>query len=320
MSSHRRLLILAGLTAALLVCGGPAGAYEFTRDLQAGDTGKDVKALQVRIAGFYPTRDPESFSIDGTFGGQTEAALKNFQRRHELEQTAVADASVFELLNALQDADGSTEHFDYSEFEQNFNSSCSARANASAGSFAGGPIGKRLVKRNVKRLMWRLEAVRMKGGSRPVGINSGYRSVAYNDCIGGARASQHMYGTAADNRMAEVSNRRERNLARWSQISGIGCYSNKTHNHFDLRVENTKLSSSRAFWWPEVDKQGRHLDETGRPCWGEVRTARTPLRTTAMVLREVHTAAPGAGSLIASVAEIEAFEEAGEVADLGGLD
>lgn len=69
--------------------------------------------------------------------------------------------------------------------------------------------------------MWRLEAVRKKGGRKSIGIISGFRSVAYNNCIAGARASQHLYGTAADNRMVGVKNRREREIAKRSQIHGI---------------------------------------------------------------------------------------------------
>ena len=124
-------------------------------------------------------------------------------------------------------------------------------------------------KKNVKRLMWRLEAVRAKGGGKAIGINSGFRSVNYNDCIGGARASQHMYGTAVDNRMAEVTNRHERDLARGSQFHGIGCYSSLSHNHFDIRLENPKLPGSQAWWWPEKDGAGRDLADDGKPCWGE---------------------------------------------------
>ena len=117
--------------------------------------------------------------------------------------------------------------------------------------------------------MWRLEAVRAKAGGKAIGVNSAFRSVSYNDCIGGARASQHMYGTAVDNRMAEVSNRYERDLARASQFHGIGCYSSLSHNHFDIRLENPKLPDSQYWWWPDQDRDGRDLADDGALCWGE---------------------------------------------------
>jgi hypothetical protein len=42
--------------------------------------------------------------------------------------------------------------------------------------------------------------------------------------------------------------------------------------------------------------------------------------STASVIRAVAAALPGAGSVVPSAAEIEAFESAGEPSDLGGAD
>ena len=176
--------------------------------------------------------------------------------------------------------------------------------------------------------MWRLEAIRRKGGRKPIGINSGFRSVAYNNCIAGARASQHLYGTAADNRMVGVRNRREREIAKRSQVHGIACYSSLSHNHFDLRIENKDLQAGRFWWWPKRDRRGRDLTESGSPCWGQ-RVRKTavasvgvsiPRSTTSSVLRDVRLGVAGAGSLVPSLHEIELFEFAGEEEDLGGLD
>uniref|UniRef100_A0AAU8B2B9 Peptidase n=1 Tax=Dulem virus 195 TaxID=3145672 RepID=A0AAU8B2B9_9VIRU len=47
------------------------------------------------------------------------------------------------------------------------------------------------------RLLLILEYVRSRFG-KPVVVNSGYRTPAYNKKIGGAKFSQHMYGRAAD--------------------------------------------------------------------------------------------------------------------------
>ena len=50
----------------------------------------------------------------------------------------------------------------------------------------------------MKRTAQGLEAVRVRLGCAPVVISSGYRSPALNAAIGGAKASQHMTGEAAD--------------------------------------------------------------------------------------------------------------------------
>jgi zinc D-Ala-D-Ala carboxypeptidase len=315
---------VVGAIAVALLGAAPARAFEFSRTLRRGDSGHDVKMLQIRVAGWYPQDGKQYFPLDGQFGPGTAAAVKAFKTFHGLPANSVANRAVFRILEDLRDPNGSTKHFNYSEFTQNFNPMCGARANSYEGTFRGGVVSTARVKRNVRRLMWRLEAVRAKLGHNPVGINSGYRSVAYNDCIGGARASQHMYGTAADNRVANVNNRRARTTAKRSEVHGIGCYARLSHNHFDLRMDNRDLESSRAFWWPERDRRGRDLDESDRPCWGEV-AHRSPgasiaVTSTASVIAAVAAAVPGAGSLIPSAAEIEAFESAGEPADLGGAD
>lgn len=47
------------------------------------------------------------------------------------------------------------------------------------------------------KLAIQLEALRASIG-KPLSVNSGYRCPAHNKAIGGAKASQHMQGTAAD--------------------------------------------------------------------------------------------------------------------------
>jgi hypothetical protein len=73
--------------------------------------------------------------------------------------------------------------------------------------------------------MWRLEAIRAKGGDRSIEVVSGFRSVPYNSCVSDATLSQHQYGTAANIRIAGIGGHRERRIARHSQIHGIECYS-----------------------------------------------------------------------------------------------
>jgi zinc D-Ala-D-Ala carboxypeptidase len=318
----RSSAVAAGVAGILLLSTAPAGADLSTSPLGPGAQGRRVRDLQVRVAGWYPqSKRRVHFVLDGEYGAQTIAAVKVLQRRYGLPADGVAGPATWRVLRRLEDANKSTSHFNWGEFDQNFNASCSARANAYAGTFGGGMVSARRAKRNVRRLMWRLEVVRTRGGHKPIGINSAFRSVPYNDCIGGARASQHMYGTAADNRMSRVTNKRERRLAKRSEFHGIGCYSSSTHNHLDVRMDNRDLPSARFWWWPERDSKGRELDAQGRPCWGEsARKGKVPATTTAAVLQAVREGRMRAGSLLPSVAEVEAFARAGEPPSLEGRD
>lgn len=48
------------------------------------------------------------------------------------------------------------------------------------------------------KLLLVLEDIRYHAGGRPLPIKSGYRCERHNDAVGGAFASQHLLGTAAD--------------------------------------------------------------------------------------------------------------------------
>lgn len=69
---------------------------------------------------------------------------------------------------------------------------------------------------------------------KPLNVNSGYRTVAYNKKIGGASNSQHIYGTAADVYIKGVSSLELYNY--FCEICpdscGIGIYDNFVH--FDV--------------------------------------------------------------------------------------
>ena len=273
---HGRIGALSGLVVVVLLGFVPAAqAYEFSQPLRAGVTGPDVRELQVRLAGWFPRSDQKQFVISGTFDRATKTAVMAFERDAGLEPDGMADIDVFEALHHFEDRDGSTTNFDWAEFEQKSNPACSKRANRFAGSFEGGAVSVRQVKRNVQMVMWRLEALRSKAGNKPIAITSGFRGTAYNRCIGGATSSQHMYGTAADIRIVGVDNRSTRDLARTSQFSGVGCYSDLSHNHLDLRLENDALETSQFWWWPKQDEEGRDLAYDDKPCWGEGRKGAT---------------------------------------------
>ena len=309
--------LATSLVGALLVCvssAGPAAAYEWPKALKAGDKGSDVRALQTRVAGWFPAKDRTLFEIDGIFSAQTEAAVVAFQDHYGLIADGAAGPATFAVLDLLEDEDRSTAHFDFSEFWQNRNPECSKEANEHAGTFAGGEVPEHVVKRNVKRMMWRLEALRAKLGDRPIAINSGFRSVAYNKCIGGAAHSQHMYGTAVDMRVAETTNRRTRNVGKTSQVHGIGCYSSLSHNHFDLRMQNESLEGARAWWWPERDEHGRDLADDSLPCYGEIKQSSSVAASGAAVgavVLDLH---------VWTEAELERWKASGEKLDLHAID
>jgi len=67
----------------------------FTQYLYNGSTGAQVTALQKRLTsdGLY------SGSITGTFGNQTEAAVKAYQKKHNLSQLGVVGPATRTLLN-----------------------------------------------------------------------------------------------------------------------------------------------------------------------------------------------------------------------------
>ena len=297
---HGRQLLFTLITASVLaLTASPALAFEFSGPLQQGDVSTEVGELEERIAGWFPKVDQTLFVIDHKYDAQTRWAVVRFQKHYGLDVDGVAGSQVFEKLASLEQKDGSTKHFDFAEFWQKKTAGCGKKANRYAGTFDGGPIPAHTVKRNVRNLMWRLESIRAKGGGHPIGINSGFRSLPYNNCLGGASLSQHTYGTAADMKMAEVSNRRSRDIARGSQIHGIGCYSSLSHNHFDLRIQNKALPEVSVWWWPEQDRYERDLADDSRPCWGETK----------------HLARP----IVASESEVAAWEAAGEV-PLNGAD
>ena len=304
MVPGRRSLFVVAVTAMTVVvlAAAPVHAIEFKSPLRPGDVSGEVRALENRIAGWFPKADQTVFAIDRRYDDQTRWAVARFQRHYGLEDDGIAGRDVFEVLDRLEQSDGSTRNFDFSEFWQNRSSDCSRKANSYAGTFEGGMVPARVVKRNVIKLMWRLEAIRARGGNAPIGINSGFRSVAYNNCLGGASLSQHMFGTAADTKMVGVDNRKQRDLARSGQLHGIGCYSSLSHNHLDLRMQNRALPATAAWWWPEQDRYNRDLADDGRPCHGEERSDGTRARM-----------------LAPSPADIEAWEAAGEL-PLNGAD
>ncbi|MBZ2195938.1 D-Ala-D-Ala carboxypeptidase family metallohydrolase [Occultella gossypii] len=229
--TRRRLLTTALAVPALLIAAEAiapteAQAYAWSRTLREGSRGSDVTELQIRVAGWAadsPTRT--RVAADGVFGPATKAAVRRFQRAYGLGVDGIVGANSQRALNALQSSDGSTTHFDFSEFHSK-----------DGAGFSNGRISSGQVKENVRRAMYKLEAVRRKAGDRPIRINSGFRSVAHNRAVGGVSNSQHMYGIAADIVISGLSVTATMNHAKTSGFSGILRY--PTFTHVDSRVDH----------------------------------------------------------------------------------
>jgi len=227
----RPLMMLAGLFALLLAAvplkstTPPAAAYGWTRTLSEGMSGNDVRELQIRVAGWAADSASQTHvAVDGAFGPGTKAAVIRFQRAYGLSADGVVGPQTQSVLNSLEQSDGSTVHFNFSEFYSKDGSQ-----------FNGGKVGAATVKENVRRLMYKLEALRKKAGNAPMTINSGFRSIAHNSAVGGASNSQHLYGIAADVAVSGKTPGQIRELAKTCGFSGIITYD--TFNHLDSRYE-----------------------------------------------------------------------------------
>jgi peptidoglycan hydrolase-like protein with peptidoglycan-binding domain len=227
---------VAGLAVVPLLTG-TARAYPWTGTLQQGSTGADVIELQIRVGGWAADSASKTYvTVDGDFGPMTAAAVKRFQTAYGLSATGVVDAGTQAKLNALESSDGSTLHFDFSEFVDHV-----------SGDFEGGKVGAATVKENVRRLMYRLEAIRVKIGNKPMTVTSGFRSIAHNSQVPGAATnSMHLYGVAADLVVSGVSNKTIYQKAETSGFSGLEAYT-EDHQHVDLRIEYPY--GDQAWWW-----------------------------------------------------------------------
>ncbi|MGB9376034.1 MAG: D-Ala-D-Ala carboxypeptidase family metallohydrolase [Mycobacteriales bacterium] len=228
------LPVLVG--AASIGFTGTAQAYSWTRTLQQGSSGSDVVELQIRVAGWAANSAQKTYvAVDGSFGPGTDAAVRRFQTAYGLSSDGVAGPATQSKLNSLESADGSTAHFDWSEFTSHDGSG-----------FSGGKVSTATVQENVRRNMYKLEALRKKAGDRGTTINSGFRSVAYNTSIGAASNSMHMYGVASDIVVSGLSTYSVYKIAETCGYSGLEAYTN-SWQHVDSRIEHAY--GSQSWWW-----------------------------------------------------------------------
>ncbi|MFC5289615.1 D-Ala-D-Ala carboxypeptidase family metallohydrolase [Actinokineospora guangxiensis] len=160
------------------------GCYTWGRSLGQGASGEDVRQLQIRVSG-YPGYGGV-LAIDGQFGPATAAAVTRFQQAYGLGADGIAGPQTFGKLYELQDDDCTPINFTYAEL------------NRCNGDWSGGRVSAGQARANSLVVMWKLQALRHALGSRPLGVNSGFRSVACNNAAGGSANSRHMYGDSAD--------------------------------------------------------------------------------------------------------------------------
>jgi len=102
-----------------------------------------------------------------------------------------------------------------------------------------------MILKNIQELAKNLQVLRDEV-KKPITVTSGYRNAAYNAKIGGAKASQHLTGRAADIKISgmtpkEVAAVIEKLIAAGKmKEGGLGIY--RTWIHYDTRETKSRWS------------------------------------------------------------------------------
>jgi uncharacterized protein YcbK (DUF882 family) len=163
-------------------------------------------------------KDFGGIAVDGVCGAETEKALKHavsygFLRREEKKEEKKEEPADF--------GDG-IKHFKRSEFACKCGKYCN-----------GFPVEPD------EKLVALLEKIREHFG-KPVRVNSGIRCSQHNKNCGGAKSSQHLYGTAADIAVEGVAPAKVADYAETLLVGtgGIGRYG--TFTHVDVRPNKSR--------------------------------------------------------------------------------
>jgi len=97
--------------------------------------------------------------------------------------------------------------------------------------------------KSLKKLCKNLEIIREVNGNNPLIIGSGYRTISWNEKVGGSKNSQHLLGKAADFRIKNVSTeevyKNTLQLIKEQKITagGLAYYDKQNFIHYDIRGE-----------------------------------------------------------------------------------
>ena len=98
---------------------------------------------------------------------------------------------------------------------------------------------KGVLRGNLKRLAEALERVRTQLDGRQIIITSGWRSRRVNDLVGGANASFHLSGMAADITVKGLSPKEVQNILEKTWPGGLGY--GHTFTHLDIRKSKARF-------------------------------------------------------------------------------
>lgn len=146
--------------------------------------------------------------VDGISGAKTVKGIKEFQKIFGLHVDGIAGKNTWSVLNKLKNV----KNFSVYEF------AC-----------------KHCKRVRLKPdLLVKLEELRKAIGNRAIIVNSGYRCATHNRNVGGAKNSQHLYGSAADIVARGISvNTLYNHANKVFSNGGVGRY--KTFVHVDVR-------------------------------------------------------------------------------------